>query len=162
MIENRSTRRLRNHIRRGSLVLAIMSGSFSISQADLSSRRQVIVFALPTSESGAQVRASVAALRCELVDRDTDVRFVDIRELVEADKLSANKTKSGSHSVAELSRLRGEGRTEFEMLLIGKDGGVKARSTDPDSLQRFLVLIDSMPMRRAELQARARSAGPCE
>ena len=48
------------------------------------------------------------------------------------------------------------GRTihDFEVVLIGKDGGVKARTSDPGALQDFLALIDTMPMRRAEMRSR--------
>lgn len=39
----------------------------------------------------------------------------------------------------------------FQIVLIGKDGGVKLRSPDA-SLTQIFELIDSMPMRRAEMR----------
>gem|GEM_PF-3413501 len=39
-------------------------------------------------------------------------------------------------------------------MLVGKDGGVKARATKPEALDEFLDTIDRMPMRRAEIQRR--------
>ena len=41
-----------------------------------------------------------------------------------------------------------------QVLLIGKDGGVKLRSTEPVSTEELFALIDSMPMRRREMQER--------
>ena len=41
-----------------------------------------------------------------------------------------------------------------QVLLIGKDGGVKLRSTEPVSTDELFALIDSMPMRRREMQER--------
>ncbi len=39
--------------------------------------------------------------------------------------------------------------------MIGKDGGIKARySKDVFDLERIFTLIDSMPMRRAEIRQR--------
>jgi hypothetical protein len=40
-----------------------------------------------------------------------------------------------------------------QLVLIGKDGGIKARhSEDVFDLERIFTLIDSMPMRRAEMR----------
>ncbi len=44
----------------------------------------------------------------------------------------------------------GVGSSEFQILLIGKDGGVKARYADVPSLDTVFALIDGMPMRRRE------------
>ena len=41
---------------------------------------------------------------------------------------------------------------EFEIILIGKDGGVKLRSKMPISLEELFSLIDAMPMRRQEMR----------
>jgi len=42
----------------------------------------------------------------------------------------------------------------FQLLLIGKDGGVKLRSEQPVPTQDIFGLIDSMPMRRQEMDRR--------
>ena len=44
----------------------------------------------------------------------------------------------------------------FTLILIGKDGGVKLRREHRANLQDIFALIDSMPMRQAEMQ-RSRS-----
>lgn len=40
--------------------------------------------------------------------------------------------------------------TGFQVLLIGKDGGVKLRDRRPITADRIIALIDTMPMRRRE------------
>ena len=42
----------------------------------------------------------------------------------------------------------------FTLLLIGKDGGEKFRSTKPVAIETIFRLIDSMPMRQAEMGRR--------
>ncbi|BDA85977.1 hypothetical protein Sa4125_35190 [Aureimonas sp. SA4125] len=42
----------------------------------------------------------------------------------------------------------------FLAVLVGKDGGVKARETAPMAAATLFGLIDQMPMRRQEMQAR--------
>lgn len=43
---------------------------------------------------------------------------------------------------------------DFEVLLIGKDGTEKLRSTTPVKLETLFDLIDTMPMRKAEMRRR--------
>jgi len=56
---------------------------------------------------------------------------------------------------AEVSRLReklhiaGQG---FVVVLIGKDGGVKLRKSEPVSAEQLFRTIDSMPMRKQEIK----------
>ena len=42
----------------------------------------------------------------------------------------------------------------FQLLLIGKDGGVKLRSAELVATGELFALIDTMPMRRREMQER--------
>ena len=41
---------------------------------------------------------------------------------------------------------------DFTIILVGKDGGEKYRSTKPVSLKYLYGLIDPMPMRKAEMK----------
>ncbi len=43
-------------------------------------------------------------------------------------------------------------KAEFEMLLVGKDGGVKLRRTHLVAASEIIALIDTMPMRRSEMR----------
>jgi hypothetical protein len=42
---------------------------------------------------------------------------------------------------------------QFTVILIGKDGGEKFRSTKPLQLKDIFKIIDSMPMRQAEMKS---------
>jgi len=60
---------------------------------------------------------------------------------------------------SELAALRARfhvARSEFAVLLVGKDGGEKFRSRKPVSVLELDGLVDSMPMGRQEKSARAR------
>ncbi len=48
----------------------------------------------------------------------------------------------------------------FAALLIGKDGGVKLRSTAPLTAGTLFGTIDAMPMRQAEMRRQARPPHP--
>jgi hypothetical protein len=43
--------------------------------------------------------------------------------------------------------------TDFVVILLGKDGGEKLRSTKPIPMSRLVETIDAMPMRKDEMQA---------
>ena len=45
-----------------------------------------------------------------------------------------------------------ESKADFEVILIGLDGGVKLRQTEAVELKKLYSLIDSMPMRQAEMR----------
>lgn len=144
------------------VLLALTGGLAMNSHADYSNRRQIIVFTEPGSVPGESVERSVDALRCELVERDTDVRMVDISELPDTSTTATSESRDNERILFELVKLRGSERPDFELVLIGKDGGVKARTSDPNALEDFLALIDSMPMRRAEMRSKGSHDGPCD
>jgi len=45
-------------------------------------------------------------------------------------------------------------RAAFEVLLVGKDGGIKLRRDKPVSASEIIALIDAMPMRQDEMRRR--------
>ncbi|MCR9072576.1 MAG: DUF4174 domain-containing protein [Alphaproteobacteria bacterium] len=53
-----------------------------------------------------------------------------------------------------LRREFGPSIVEFGILLIGKDGGVKLRSDEPQTADRLFEIVDAMPMRRQEMRQR--------
>lgn len=55
-------------------------------------------------------------------------------------------------SAAQLRRQFGVKETAFSVILVGKDGGAKARSQQPVDVAEIYQLIDAMPMRRREMQ----------
>ena len=107
-----------------------------VSGAHAGDRRTVVAFGTPGSEKMARLG--------RLVDRDVDVRLVDVAEL--------EAGAGDDTALGRLARLRGPDAGPFELVLVGKDGGVKARADDPDALDAFLERIDTMPMRRAEMR----------
>ena len=70
--------------------------------------------------------------------------FAD-RNLVHIDLLQ------GSEDFDEMSQQFSVSSTGFQLLLLGKDGGVKLRSSTA-SLEDIFSLIDTMPMRKREMR----------
>ena len=67
------------------------------------------------------------------------------RNLVHIDLLQ------GSEDFDEMSQQFSVSSSGFQLLLLGKDGGVKLRSSSA-SLEDIFSLIDTMPMRRREMR----------
>ena len=59
--------------------------------------------------------------------------------------------KSSKLKAAEVRRYLEIEENTFEMLLIGKDGGIKLRSNSRLPAKTLFSLVDSMPMRQAEM-----------
>ena len=81
------------------------------------------------------VKEQIDLHRCKFRDRDL-VHIDLIQGSAEFDEMSQKFSVSG------------EG---FQLLLLGKDGGVKKR-TSTVSLEEVFSLIDTMPMRRREMR----------
>lgn len=64
------------------------------------------------------------------------------------DKLKSVKAGLDERDLVIVTRLRSE---TFQLSLIGKDGQIKYRSFEPVNPAIIFALIDSMPMRRAEM-----------
>ena len=95
------------------------------------------------------LNASLAAAACELEDRNMVIGWI----------VSEGVSRLGdveiSSDTAELLRDGfGIPSGAFTVLLIGKDGGVKARYEAAPSLGEIFALIDGMPMRRSEMRSR--------
>lgn len=69
----------------------------------------------------------------------------DDRQMVHIDLIAG----SSDHQL--LSRQFSVPNTNFNLVLLGKDGGVKLLTSQP-SLENVLTLIDTMPMRQRELR----------
>ncbi len=65
-----------------------------------------------------------------------------------------NQSRSGSEAWEKNAELyqKYHRKGDFEFILIGLDGGVKLRRTDVMSLKALYRIIDSMPMRAAEMR----------
>ncbi len=78
------------------------------------------------------------------------------RDVVQITATADLVTVDGSASDAlRADRLRQDyatGTDGFQVVLIGKDGGVKLRAAEPVAAGDFFALIDTMPMRRREMR----------
>lgn len=109
--------------------------------------RLVAVFAPDTgSASLAEQRERLAAVRQEMLSRDMVV--VEVVDGRTEPLLGADLAIDG----AALRNYAGKTDDGFEVVLFGKDTGVKLRSTDPVSANAVFELVDRMPMRRREVR----------
>ena len=117
--------------------------------------RLLVIFAENDSDPDVlATREALDASVCELADRDMVIGWI----------LKRGQSRMGATgidartSVALRSRL-GIRSDDFSAVLIGKDGGVKARYDKAPEPKDVFSLIDGMPMRRAEQRTRG---SPCD
>jgi len=113
--------------------------------AELRWQNRVLVLYTPTAEHPEYVkqRRLLEGVKNSLDERD----LVQIRQ-VDA------TTDAGTRDYA-----RRELRVQpgaFNLLLIGKDGGVKYRSTEATNPQQLFATVDAMPMRQSEMRERGK------
>lgn len=104
-------------------------------------KHRLILLYAPSASSPdlAKQRAIFAGDSEGLSERNLLVRELIADKLSDADRAYLQNTLNGL----------GNG---FQMLLIGKDGGVKIRQSEPISLNQLYGTIDGMPMRRQEMK----------
>lgn len=113
--------------------------------------RVLLVFSSSADDEKArELRESIAAHGREFTDRDIVIGWIyaDASGQLAGDELGAEH----SESLRDAAVIADD---DFQVLLIGKDGGVKSRYGSPPPLEDVFALIDSMPMRRAEMRRRA-------
>lgn len=71
----------------------------------------------------------------------------------------SSQPKLSESDLARLKRKYNPNSKPFLCLLIGKDGGVKASKSALYPKQELFDLIDSMPMRRAEMRRKSKGDG---
>lgn len=113
-------------------------------------KNRVLVLSSP-SESDASFQSQKQALVSsaqELVERD-----LMILEILEQGQSRAGNQLLSEKSVQDICKRLGLQTGLFQVSLIGKDGGVKLRSSEPVSVKDLFGLIDSMPMRQQEMES---------
>jgi len=117
----------------------------------------LLVVYVPDTEAG---QATLSTFRASLHDRmggvlDRDLLIVPVGDLPRPEDALRPAVDLGASARSQVRRRFGlEGR-EAQLLLIGKDGEMKARQSGTTiDLERVFELVDSMPMRRAEMQRR--------
>lgn len=103
-------------------------------------RQRVLLICAPTVTDALLLkqRALLQPARVGLAERDLLVRELPWASLPEADR--------------NYLRQLGGSPSSFRVLLIGKDGGVKRRDTEPVVPATLFATIDGMPMRRQEMK----------
>lgn len=106
-------------------------------------RQRVLLVAAPRADEAAFQRQKqlLAPAARQLQERDMLVLDVLHDHLSPADQ-------------QYLQRDLGLHLTGFEVVLLGKDGGVKQRSTQPLAPEALFSTVDKMPMRRQEMRQR--------
>ena len=131
----------------------LLAGAFSAPasaaglEAYLWKARPVIVFA--PSRDAPQVAEQLKRLtrnRDPLAERDMPVFVVTPRAVT---ALSGGRAPA-TLQAQELRAAYGVKDDGFAVVLVGKDGGEKLRSTEPVDADRLTGLVDTMPMRRSE------------
>jgi hypothetical protein len=126
----------------------------SVADLDLDALRwknRVLVLSSP-SESDASFQSQKQALVSsaqELVERD-----LMMLGIVEQGESRAGNQLLSEESVRDIRERLGLKTGTFQVVLIGKDGGVKLRSSEPVSMKDLFGLIDSMPMRQQEMESK--------
>ena len=120
-------------------------------------KHRLLVLYVPDTEPG---RATLATFRTSLDDRMEDVLardllIVPVGDLPRPEDRLQRAVDLGVPERSDVRRRLGLHGRGAQLVLIGKDGGIKARySEDVFDLKRLFTLIDSMPMRRAEMKQR--------
>lgn len=118
---------------------------------------RLLILYVPDTEPG---RATLEAFRTSLDDRMEDVRARDLLVVPVGDLPRPGDTLRpavalGAADRQDVRRRLGLQGRDAQLVLIGKDGGVKARHSEGVfDLAGLFALIDGMPMRRAEMQPR--------
>ena len=108
--------------------------------------RLLVVFAVDGEDPAlAEQRRNLARFEAELLDRDMAV--VEVLAGRTRAIIGPDLQLTGS----ALSAYAGRNGDAFEVVLFGKDTGLKLRSGIPVTANELFSLIDAMPMRRQEM-----------
>jgi hypothetical protein len=120
-------------------------------------KQRLLVLYVPDTQAGratlAAFRTSLDARRDDVLDRDLVV--VPVGDLPRPGDPLQPAVELGVPDRSEVRRRLGLHGCVAQLVLIGKDGGTKARQSEGTfDLERLFELIDGMAMRRAEMQRR--------
>jgi hypothetical protein len=117
-------------------------------------KSRLILASVPTGEARDQLTAALAANRAAIDERD--LKVVDVS--LESARIPGTVRLDPKQTIALRERLKLSAReTGAVFILIGKDGGEKARQRGPLKLASWFTLIDGMPMRRDEIRRQKKS-----
>ena len=134
---------------------AVLAGYFLFMNQDAAAepldlyrwKSRLIMASVPTGEAREQLTAALAANRAAIDERD--LKVVDVSP--EAARLPGTVRLDPQQTTSLREKFKLSAReTNAVFILIGKDGGEKARQRGPLKLASWFTLIDGMPMRRDE------------
>ncbi len=129
--------------------LALISRPLSAASGYDWKYRPLLVFAGGDDSAAlAQQRRTVEQSRAGLKERDIVVVWIV------GNSAAAELGPGIQSSAAALRKRYGVPAEDFRVLLVGKDGGIKFRSTEPLTAARVFATVDAMPMRRDEMGRR--------
>ena len=73
---------------------------------------------------------------------------------LKSDEYEQVMPKSDVQKSTNLFKKKNQANASFELILIGLDGGIKLRQKEFLSCEKLFAIIDSMPMRSAEIKNR--------
>ena len=98
------------------------------------------------TEAVESISSSLNKLSCDLNDRDMLIGwFTNEKQEINNIQINDNEIKN----IKTRAKINSNTTT---VLLIGKDGGIKARYNNMPDLKEIFSLIDRMPMRRSEMK----------
>ena len=110
---------------------------------------RLVVFSISSEEAAKDLTTKLASNRDSIDARD--LKFIDVSE--NGHRLPNTSRPSPEETAALRKRFGlGPGDSRQTFILIGKDGGEKARQHGSLNFETWFALIDRMPMRRAEIQ----------
>lgn len=110
-------------------------------------KNRLILFSLTDDSAGAELRSALETSRRALDDRD--IVLIDLSTT--ASRINGT-TRPAPDEVGALRKKWDLPDDPATFILVGKDGGTKARQQNTLDLDKFLALIDTMPMRKQEMK----------
>lgn len=134
-----------------SLFILLLTNISSVFASDLAAyqwtARPLLIFAQSQDDAGLlEQKRRLKDQRAALQDRDMIVAVIDPHNVV------IEFGASQDLSATKLRQRFGIADADFAVILVGKDGGSKARSDKPVAPEEIYQLIDAMPMRQREMR----------
>jgi monofunctional biosynthetic peptidoglycan transglycosylase len=115
---------------------------------DLSTARPLVIFAPARSDARVQTQLKSIAQTQGAFDE----RHMRVMLITEDGQSRLDDLPIAPANVARLRARHSVAKGDFAVHLVGKDGGIKHRSKTVVALASLYALIDSMPMRQAEMR----------
>lgn len=132
-------------------------GAPAVDLSDHLWRDRLLILVAPSADEP-RVREQLRALNARtdaLIDRD-----LVIYELYERTGSRAQGQPLPAAAAGRFRTLLGARPGSRELILVGKDGAIKQRAPLPADPRDFLLQIDAMPMRQAEIRAKTAAGEP--